>query len=148
MFSFSIKNWFLSRILNRHRLLFQFWDGRQFRRVDPFTLLRKLLNTDKFDPDDDLKKLKIPDAKLVCDKIGHIAEGVREIFGVKPLENGGLTELECVNLLMEFSAYLDRVKKNGGPMPISQPVMGPAPSEVPDAGSVEVNDTSENSDSC
>lgn len=76
-------------------------------------MLRKLLNTDKFDAEMDLKKLEIPDAKIVTEKIGFIAEGVREIFSLPPYEKGGLTELECVQLLMEFSEFLERIKKNG-----------------------------------
>jgi len=107
------KNWFFARVLNRHRLLFRFWNGSRFVSSDPFILLRKLLNTDKFDAEMDLKKLEIPDAKIVTEKIGFIAEGVREIFSLPPYEKGGLTELECVQLLMEFSEFLERIKKNG-----------------------------------
>lgn len=138
-----IKNWFFARVLNRHRLLFRFWNGSRFVSSDPFILLRKLLNTDKFDAEMDLKKLEIPDAKIVTEKIGFIAEGVREIFELPPYEKGGLTELECVQLLMEFSEFLERIKKNGTSklilLPSTETQEGTANS------SAVKNDTKENS---
>lgn len=122
------KNWFFARVLNRHRLLFRFWNGSRFVSSDPFILFRKLINTDKFDVENDLNKLRIPDPKIVAEKIGFIAEGIREIFDLPPYEKGGLTELECVQLLMEFSTFLDRVKKNGASSLISLPS-----TEIPEA---------------
>jgi hypothetical protein len=143
MFQF-FKNWFFARVLNRHRLLFRFWDGSRFVSSDPFILFRKLINTDKFDVEEDIKKLRIPDPKIVSEKIGFIAEGIREIFDLPPYEKGGLTELECVQLLIEFSTFLDRVKKNGASSLISlPPIQGNQ--EVPVAGSADQTVTKENS---
>jgi hypothetical protein len=139
-----ISNWFFARVLNRHRLLFRFWDGSRFVSSDPFILFRKLINTDKFDVEEDIKKLRIPDPKIVSEKIGFIAEGIREIFDLPPYEKGGLTELECVQLLIEFSTFLDRVKKNGASSLISlPPIQGNQ--EVPVAGSADQTVTKENS---
>lgn len=138
------KNWFFSRALNRHRLLFRFWNGSRFVSVDPFIILRKLLKTDKFDPDADLKKLEIPDAKIITEKIGFIAEGVREIFDLPAFEAGGLTELECVQLLMEFSGFLENVKKNGAQNLITLP-SSPTVETPVENGSVVASDTNENS---
>lgn len=138
-----IKNWFFARVLNRHRLLFRFWNGSRFVSSDPFILLRKLMNTDKFDAEMDLKKLEIPDPKIVTQKIGFIAEGVREIFDLPPYEKGGLTELECVQLLMEFSSFLERIKKNGASSLILLPStesQATTANDLPDQ-----NDTKENS---
>ena len=137
------KNWFFARVLNRHRLLFRFWNGSRFVSSDPFILLRKLLNTDKFDAEMDLKKLEIPDPKIVSEKIGFIAEGVREIFDLPPYEKGGLTELECVQLLMEFSEFLDRIKKNGTSKLILLPSTGTQENTA--SGLQEQNNTKENS---
>lgn len=129
----AIRNWFFARVLNRHRLLFRFWNGSRFVSEDPFILFRRLLNTDKFDPDADMKLLEIKtDPKLVVRKMENIAEGVREIFGVQPLDRGGLTELECIQLLIQFSGWMDAVKKNGATTPIL-----PAPFPVNDQRSGE-----------
>ena len=145
----SLKNCIFRRVLNRHRMLFRYWDGSRYVAADPFVLLRKMLSTSKFDPESDLKKLNIPDSKIITKQIGYIAEGVREIFSLSPFRpdgRGGLTELECVNLLMEFTAYLERIKKNGGLNQMSVSSTGNRP-EVGDAGSVVANDTNENSGS-
>ena len=139
------KNWFFARVLNRHRLLFRFWNGSRFVSADPFILFRRLINTDKFDVENDLKKLKIPDPKIIAEKIGFISEGIREIFDVPPYEKGGLTELECVQLLMEFSTFLDRVKKNGASSLISLPSTVIPETQV--AGSEDQTSTKESSDS-
>lgn len=117
----KLKNWFFARALNRHRLLFSFWDGSRFVSSDPFVLFRRMINTQDFDLEADLKMLQVPDPKLVTQKIGYIAEGVRKIFDLKPFESGGLSELECVQLLLTFSDFLDRVKKNGASSLISSP---------------------------
>lgn len=137
------KNWFFSRVLNRHRLLFRYWNGSRYVSADPFVILRSLLKTDKFDPDADLKKLEIPDAKIIAEKIGFIAEGVREIFDLPAFEKGGLSELECVQLLLEFSGFLEDVKKNGAQNLITLPSTPPEETPVVN-GSPEANDTNEN----
>ena len=142
----KIADWFFRRVLNRHRLLFRWWNGSRFVSSDPFVLLRRLINTDKFDPDEDLKKLKYPNPKIVTERIGYIAEGVREIFEVLPYGLGGLTELECVQLLMQFSSYLEAVKKNGE----SSPILSPFSTDNPlnqDVGSPGKSDTNANSGS-
>lgn len=126
-------------------MLFRWWNGSKFVSSDPFVLLRKMINTDKFDIDESLKKLKIPDSKIVTTAISHIAEGVREIFEVPAFEDGGLTELECVQLVMEFMGFTERVKKNGASSLISSEFM--TEQSTQDVGSPEANATKENSDS-
>lgn len=140
----TIKTWFFARALNRHRLLFRFWDGSRFISSDPFVLLRRLTNTEKFDMESDLKMLQIPDPKIVTQKIGYIADGVREIFDLKNFESGGLSELECVQLLLTFSDFLDTVKKNGVLNPNSSPASDVSQME---SSSAEKKGTNENSDS-
>lgn len=113
--------------------------------ADPFVLLRRMLVTKKFDLESDLKKLKIPDSKIITERIGYIAEGVREIFDLPPFRpdgKGGLTELECVNLLMQFTGYLERVKKNGGSNLISVPTTVMDQSEM-ESGELVASDTKE-----
>lgn len=140
----TVKNWFFRRILNRHRLLFRFWNGSRFVSEDPFVLFRRLLNTQAFDPDVDLKLLEIKtDPKLVVRKMEHIAEGVREIFEIPAFDAGGLTELECIQLLLQFSGWMETVKKNGvtnQTLSTSSPVSGTA------IGSPDQNDMNVNSD--
>lgn len=138
----KFKNWFFARALNRHRLLFRYWDGSRFISSDPFVLLRKLTNTDKFDMEADLKMLSVHDVKIITQKVGYIAEGIREIFGLKNFESGGLSELECVQLLLMFRDFLEGVKKNGGSSLISSPLSDNSQTEQ---SSAEEKDTNENS---
>jgi len=145
-----LRNWVFRRVLNRHRMLFRYWDGRKYVAADPFVIYRRMLSTQKFDPESDLKKLNIPNSKIITERIGFIAEGVREIFDLSPFRpdgKGGLTELECVNLLMEFTGYLERVKKNGGSNLMSVPSTVPAPAATTESGELGLNDTNENSGS-
>lgn len=140
----KLKNLFFARALNRHRLLFQFWDGSRFVSADPFVLLRKMLNTDKFDLEADLKMLELPDPSVVAKKIGHLAEGVQEIFEVPAFDKGGLSELECVNLLFVFTEFLATVKKNG----VSNLITSPGSAKTQAApSSPDVKSTNENSGS-
>lgn len=109
----TAKSWFYKRVLNKHRLLFRYWNGSRFVAEDPFVLLRKLLSTETFSADDSLKALQLPDPKLVIKHLSFISDGVREVFSVPALSDGGLTELECVNLLKTFIDWMEAVKKNG-----------------------------------
>ena len=129
--------------LNRHRLLFRFWDGRRIRRVDPVVVMRELMNSEHFSLEDDLKLLEVPDTRLVLRKTGEISLGVREAFDLLDLEDGGLTERECVGLCRLFLQYLGHVKKNGGSTQIASPPTEPLTTEPASAG---VSDTNENSD--
>lgn len=142
----TIRNWFYSRVLNRHRLLFRYWNGSRFICEDPFVLFRKLLNTQDFDLSSDLKAVQlIPDPKIIVRKIEHIARGVREIFQIPDLSAGGLSELECVQLLLEFLRWSEALKKNGVTSPIAPGSIQTSGKTA--SGEVAENNTSENSDS-
>jgi hypothetical protein len=138
------KNWIFRTVVNKHRLLFRYWDGSRYVSADPFVIFRALVNTEKFDPETDIKALQIPDPKIISKKISYIAEGVREIFNLKPFDQGGLAELECVNLLTQFSEFMNAVKKNGESNQISLPPM--ANPQAPVNDSQEQKSTNENSD--
>lgn len=109
----TIRNWFYRNILNKHRLLFRYWNGSRFVHEDPFVLMRRLLTKEDFDVDTELKRLEIPDPKKVIETLQHIANAVRKIFEIPDFPDGGLSELECVNLLKTFVDWADQLKKNG-----------------------------------
>ena len=100
-------------------MLFRYWDGVRFVRADPFVLMRRLLTSGEFDPDSDLKKLELPDPKLVVKTLENISSAVRNIFDIPQFQDGGLSELECVNLLKTFIEWADQLKKNGATKQIS-----------------------------
>jgi hypothetical protein len=76
--------------------------------------------------------------KLIASGIGsqiqqgysEIAQAIRESFQIPDLEQGGLTEIECDELLEKFNRYLGDVKKNGSGSPISSPSMDSTQAEA------------------
>ena len=119
------------------RGIFVFHDGRRWRHEDPIVIARRLWSVmlaqeNLFPTLGDMVLPPVPfDAdesrKLIASGIGddmqrgysEIARAVRQACQVKELSEGGLTELECAQLLDRFEAYLGDVKKNGSGSPIS-----------------------------
>lgn len=75
--------------------------------------------------------------------IGKVAGVTRSVFGVGTVEERGLTELECLDLLKSFIAYSGFQKKSGEENLFSQPSTEPTvlddstsePSTKEDSGS-------------
>lgn len=106
------------------RNIFQFWSGnrtwygiRRIERADPFELSLGLMEHPDFTWSD-LESLKSPadsDIQLRwrLEAISKLSVIVRQVFGIKTLEDGGLSNFECVKLLIDFQAWMGLVKKNG-----------------------------------
>jgi hypothetical protein len=99
------------------RLIYSFHDGSKVVRADPLELYRKLmavgpeLNVDM--------KVSVSPSKDAPRAHENVVKKVREVFGVKPLEEGGLTELEAIQLLDHFLTFCGFVKKNSSQPPTS-----------------------------
>lgn len=115
---------------NRGRDVFRFYDGRRWREIDPFIPARVLFSHPKFDWDETLVLLTMPRVKPQLETAAVIVQAVQDAFKVKPFDQGGLTELEAIDLLYDFRDYLGNVKKNGSLFPTSQPAMGGTPSQA------------------
>lgn len=114
------------------RGLFAYHDGRRWRYGDPIVMARAIWSIPNFDPEQS-RQLILSDVgatKLLG--FAEIASGVRIAWKINPSEEGGLTDLECEQLLTRFEIYLGDLKKNGSPGPTSQPFM------VPDVSQFEV----------
>ena len=62
------------------------------------------------------------------------AAAMRDVFGLPPFDpytGDGLTEGECCELLAQFVAYLDGLKKSGGTSPSPPPSTAPTSSDTP-----------------
>ena len=120
--------WFWSVFLGyfgrNNRGIFRFWNGRRWVGVDPIPVARALLSHPEFAWDETPKLTDDPDVEVAADAIRISAAAVRDAFGIKPLEQGGLTEAECCQILWAFREYLGIVKKNG-----SGPLISPEPTE-------------------
>lgn len=111
--------WRRLREANR-REIFVFWDGVRTRRVDPWAVYRATREYPDFSWDITIPMLTgevIPgdtnDLASRSKAMMHAASCARNVFSLPSFENGGLTELECLSLLLHFDAYCFGVKKNG-----------------------------------
>jgi hypothetical protein len=105
--------WFRRWRREQERGIFHFWDGRDERRADPLVVWREL----NADPEFSLvKHPELIDAgDLDAMRIG--AAAVRRSLQIPTFDEGGLTEQECLNLLIDFFEYTAALKKNTSPLP-------------------------------
>lgn len=129
---YSIWIWFFQCLGFDPRGIFSFHDGRRNRHVDPIVIARRLWTAKieqavrpgmvapplPFDSDTARKLIATGLADEMQHGYSHMSQAAKFVFGVKPLEEGGLTELECAELVDRFEAYLGDVKKNAKISPI------------------------------
>lgn len=109
--------WLLTRLGRDPRGLFTFFDGRRWRSVDPLAVARAFFTHRNFDWDETPELLRSGVATVQLEAFRVIGEAVREVFAMKPVDQGGLSDLECLDLLTSFRQYLGDVKKNGNLFP-------------------------------
>jgi hypothetical protein len=133
-------NLILRWLFNRNRYVFKFWNGHRTVYADPMVLWRSLQQHEDF-REDDFKLMKVDALREKI--IGKVAGVTRSVFGVGTVEERGLTELECLDLLKSFIAYSGFQKKSGEENLFSQPSTEPTvlddstsePSTKEDSGS-------------
>ena len=113
-----LKRW----LFNRSRYVFKFWNGHRTVYADPMVLWRALQQHEDF-REDDFKLMKVDALREKI--IGKVAGVTRCVFGVGTVEERGLTELECLDLLKSFIAYSGFQKKSGDLNLSSQPSTEP-----------------------
>lgn len=110
----------------KERLIYRYFDGQKTVVADPLLLYRKVMGIGpELSVDLKVSQSSSKDAQKAHE---NAQMKIREVFGVLPLADGGLSELETMDLLDHFLAYCDRIKKNSSPSPTS-PVETSAPSE-------------------
>lgn len=151
---------FLGRWLGSHdRNIFEFWDGsrtwlgrKKLRRIDPFVAYKATFHYPGFswertmaelamepigtDPKDIEFQLR---GKLAALEVA--AACTRSVMQIKPLDQGGLTDQECVWLLHEFEQFVLGEKKNGrqpqNSPPSAESIQTPATRNDLASGSIE-----------
>lgn len=122
----------------KERMIYSYFNGQKVIQADPLQLERKLMDVGpELSIDMKVAKSISKDAATAHTKM---VQQCRGIFNVKPIEEGGLTELETVLLLEHYLAYTDEVKKNWSP--IATPVTG---TSAPSGPSSEGNPPTPNS---
>lgn len=104
-------NWFIRWMFNRHRDIFSYFNGQRVVKGDPLVLWRALHQHEDY-AESDFKLLKAP--ALRDQIIAKLAGVVRQVFAVKVPDEGGLTEMECLDLLQSFILYAGLQKKSTG----------------------------------
>jgi len=132
-------NLFKRWLFNRSRYVFKFWNGHRTVYADPMVLWRALQQHEDF-REDDFRLMKV---EALREKIiGKVAGVTRSVFGVGTVEERGLTELECLDLLKAFIAYSGFQKKSGEEMP-TLPLTAEPKSSVDSTPEQSTNDASE-----
>lgn len=108
----------------QEREIFVYFDGHRHRRGDPIAIYRGLKDDPQFNLDVHPGEAEEGDLEA----LGIMAGAVRRVFGVKSADEGGLTEMECAELLRGYLDYTGSLKKNSStpPMPLS-PTITPTP---------------------
>jgi len=143
----SITVWFLQCLGFDPRGIFSFHDGRRYRHVDPIEVARRLWAVTieqqpfqqmpglprvagmeapplPFDANSARRLIASGNGEEVQQGYSEMAQAARQAFLVKSYDEGGLTELECANLIDRFELYLGDVKKNASGSPISSASTG------------------------
>lgn len=118
--------------MSRNRNIFRYYDGTRKRGIDPIHVIRSFAAHPTFNADTHiaLAVAEEPD----YESVGICVQAVRDIFAVPPwhekpgwfwTRQAGLTEGECLAVLMQFCEFVGALKKNTRPTPT-----GPAATEL------------------
>lgn len=102
--------WILSFFRPRRRLIFKFWNGRRYQRVDPIEAIMALENHEEYRPDVHPVRLE---AKGDEESMRIICRAVCEAFGVQPydgVKQTGLTMAELLELFKRFHQYISTLR--------------------------------------
>lgn len=125
----------------KERLIYRYWDGRKERLGDPLALVRRLTTYEglALEVDAKLASGSTPEAPAA---LGRIVDATRAVFGVQPLEQGGMTEGECLALLYHFMEFVGEVQRDAGPLlKLPGATAGPAAGGSPTASSRDSGST-------
>ncbi len=92
------------------RMVYVYFDGQKEVHADPMVLYKKMMSLGP-ELSADMKGATSASKRAGEFHNGMIAK-IRKIFDVLPLAEGGLSELETVELLDHFIVYCEWVKKN------------------------------------
>ncbi len=99
------------------RALFPYYDGKRQREADPMVVLRKMSAHEKFDAKQHLVDISNTENEAIQAEAQQICvEATRDIFGIEAWSEdnpNGMTETETLGVLLQFTLFIDALKKNG-----------------------------------
>ena len=113
----------MSLYTEEERLIYSYWNGEKIVKADPMVLYKKLVT---IGPDLEADMLGARSkSKKAMEYHDGVIKKLRNLFGVKSFEEGGLTEQETLSLYDHFQDYVGVIKKNGNPSATSQEETSP-----------------------
>lgn len=122
----------------KERLLYKYFDGMKTITADPMVLYRRLMEKGT-DLSLDMQVASSMSKDRFKARVSMI-EKIRFIFSIKSLEEGGLTEAECENLIDHFVSWCENLKKK-----LNQSQTSPIATSQPSKSSLVENQLIENS---
>ncbi len=92
------------------RAIFEFWDGSNFRKIDPWRAYREIQADAKFNLESHLDFVQLGQEP----ETGDCLACIMRVFGVSKFDGKtgrGLTDGEMLKLLFDLSEYLDALQK-------------------------------------
>lgn len=101
------------------RMIYEFFDGKDFASADPVIVWRSLEDHPEFNIEQHPRLANAGDEEAAA----VMLDAIRKAFGVKPLDRdgSGLTEEETFELFASFCEWMAEVKKNSPDSAILQP---------------------------
>ena len=104
----------------KHRLVYTYFDGKQYRKGDPLHIYRLLRNDEEFNIDEHPTYVDAGDDEAT----GILCRAVCRAFDVKPyndITQEGLQDAELLNLFGDLGYYLEDLQKKTSNGPILSP---------------------------
>ena len=99
---------------------YPYWDGKRMRKGDPLTILRKLYSAEGMNLDSELNVAALPSGEAL-EAHGNIFRAIRGAFDVKTIEEGGLLDTKCKELMIHFMAWCEKKNQSMPPSPTCYP---------------------------
>ncbi len=111
----------------KQRHIYSYWDGTNLIKADPIVLWKKVMGIWP-ELSIDMRVANSPSRDALQAHEAMIRK-IRELFTLKSLEEGGLSELEAIGLLDHFLLFCNITKKNSSPSATTQTGTSPVTPE-------------------
>lgn len=113
LFSFFGKSYKFDTYHPKKRCIYTYWNGHKLIKADPLPIYKKIVSQGQLLSID--IKISNSISKEAPNRHTEMVKRIRGIFELDSFEQGGLSELETVQLLDHFMAFCTKLKKNSNP---------------------------------
>jgi hypothetical protein len=101
----------------REQLIYHYWNGAEMVKADPIRIYKKMSEVGT-ELSANIRISSSP-SKGAPAAYDAMVRQIRTVFGLKPFDEGGLSDLDSCGLLDHFLIYCSMLKKNSSPSPTS-----------------------------